>query len=402
MSIVIAVKRRAVSLVEVIFSMGVILIGLLGVMSILPLAGNRAQDSVSLSVGATMANSVASEIVSQRWLSKGNLIARNLGAGTLDPFDGSEPFCIDPAFVAGNTFSTTTNGYEVRLFPYYKLNHDPTVDPATAHSASPWPVAQPRMRRVGIRREQTAGSMEQSEALHISDSRDDLLTTRPKARTDNVFRPGYAAVSGGLPYGSRFATGEFSWIATVNPMSGGRYGSVSVVIIRNRQRGFSVPLDGETVDTPEKNTTDERVAYVSFASGFQGGSGGIVHLVSSANTVHRIRSGDWIMLSNSRNSVINHRWYRVVSADGLVDGRPETLTGTPSDLSAQIGALLPGSASRQIWRRKLYLDGPDWDFGYTGGFAGSTSLADLQDNTFATLVENVVSVTEHTINASEL
>ncbi len=45
-------SRRAVTLVEVIFSIGVVLIGLVGVASILPLAGNRAQESMNMSAGA--------------------------------------------------------------------------------------------------------------------------------------------------------------------------------------------------------------------------------------------------------------------------------------------------------------------------------------------------------------
>ena len=50
--------RRAVTLVEVIFAVGVVLVGLLGVMSILPLAGRRAEDSINLNVGAAMAESI--------------------------------------------------------------------------------------------------------------------------------------------------------------------------------------------------------------------------------------------------------------------------------------------------------------------------------------------------------
>jgi hypothetical protein len=398
-----AKRFRAISLVEVIFAMGVILIGLVGVMSILPLAGRRAQDSVSLSVGAAMGDSVVKQLSSHRWFSSGRLITRNLSTGVFEVIDGSEPFCIDPAFVSGNTFSALSNGYETRLFPFFKENHDPTVDPSIEHTAgNAWPAVQPRMRRVGISRQTSPiVAMTLSEAFHVADSGDDLLVKRPQARTDDIFRPGFraTAVPGGLSYASRFGTGEFSWIATVNPRGDG-YATLSVAIIRNRQRSFAVPEVPAT--NPERNTTDERLAYVSFASGFVGGAGGEVHLVSNSNTVFRIRSGDWIMLSNTRSGTTSHRWYRVAAADALDRaGEPERFSGDPGalvDPDTQIGTRLPGTNSRQLWRRTVYLSGPDWDFGYKPNkFADDTDVAALADNTFATLVENVVSVTEHVI-----
>ena len=65
--------RRAVTLVEVIFAVGVVLVGLLGVMSILPLAGRRAEDSINLNVGAAMAESIMDDLLSRRFLANGQL-----------------------------------------------------------------------------------------------------------------------------------------------------------------------------------------------------------------------------------------------------------------------------------------------------------------------------------------
>src|SRR5690606_18970663 len=104
-------------------------------------------------------------------------------------------------------------------------------------------------------------------------------------------------------------------IATVNPLPGNLYANLSVVVIRNRQRDYSVPA--AAVQLPERNATDERLAYVAYASGFTGGAGGEVHLVSNSNTVFRVRSGDWIMLSSSRGGNPTHRWYRVSAVDAL-------------------------------------------------------------------------------------
>jgi type II secretory pathway pseudopilin PulG len=398
-------SRAAVTLLEVMFSMGVILIGLVGVMSILPLAGRRAQDAVSLSVGASMGDNVLDQLTTRRWLASNRLlhwsstgvVSSFTTSSTASPHFGS--FCIDPLYFSEHTFETTTNGYSSQFFPFYKGNHDPTVDPSETLIA--WPSVQPRMLRVGVNRlSGTSVRLTTNESFSFADSSDDLTVDRPTDRAAQALLPGTSVTSlpGGLSYGKRFSTGEFSWIATVDPAAGGEYASVSVAIIRNRQRMYSFPLTpggvATAVSTPENNATDERVAYVSFAMGFRGGAGGVVHLLSSANTVSRLRSGDWIMLSRNDGTNPRHRWYRVVA----VDGDSERFSGTPATLSPSLGVLLPGTHLRDIWRRKIFIDGPDWDFAYAPSGFATVGI----NNTFATLVEGVVSVTEHVVAINSL
>ena len=103
--------RRAVTLVEVIFAIGVILIGLLGLLSILPLAGKRSQDSVSLSTGPQIANRVLAELKSNRFYSRGRLMrfedVQDVSPGTLfgslrPNANSLEAFCIDPLYVSND------------------------------------------------------------------------------------------------------------------------------------------------------------------------------------------------------------------------------------------------------------------------------------------------------------
>ena len=75
--------RKAVTLVEVIFSIGVVLIGLLGLLSILPLAGKRAQDSISLSVAPVIANNVQAQLLANKFLADDRLGA--ITFGSIDP-----------------------------------------------------------------------------------------------------------------------------------------------------------------------------------------------------------------------------------------------------------------------------------------------------------------------------
>lgn len=389
---------RGVTLVEVIFSMGVILIGLLGVMSILPLAGDRARDSVGLGTAPTIGDNIMEELRAHRWLSTGRLVAFNdANPGMLVPFDGSQPFCIDPMFLsAGGLQVSPVGAYDSRFFPFYKPRHDPTKDPS---QSLPVPTNQTeaqvtRMRRVGIlQRPWPQGSpmpplLTRTQAFHVGESPDDLRTDRPKDRTANLFRLGtrVTTAANGLPYGGRFGSGEFSWIATVTANSTPGYVTVAIVVIRDRQRAFDLPAG--PARNPAENATDERLATISFASGFRGGAGGVVELNGSANTVSRLKQGDWLMLSRAVNitSVENllHRWYRVAS----LEGDPERLDALPH---TEVGIETSPPGVRAVWRRRVYLDGPDFSF------HGPTTT-----RTLATLVEGVVSVTEHVVPLSSL
>lgn len=387
-----AVRSRGVTLVEVIFSMGVVLVGLLGVMSILPLAGNRAKDAVGLSVASALADNVMEEMLAQRWLSNGRLAAYD-DKGNLVPFDGSRPFCIDPAFVSIGGRQNPSNFYDTRFFPFYKENHDPTLDPSAPYPASGLGRIPLRMLRVGIlQRPSSSGlpltPLTRDQALRVADSPDDLLVERPKARTDNPFLLGVQATNAGLPYGGRFGSGDFSWIATVSPNSSPGYVTVSVAVIRNRQRGFSVPVQASN---PEQNATDERLATISFVSGFRGGAGGSIELNGARNTVSRMRVGDWLMLERSGGTdIVVNRWYRVAAVEREVE-----IMDVPRN---QIGINSQSLNMRPIWRRRVYLDGPDFTFNNAINPLNQIQTTD----TLAVLVDGVVSVTEHVVRLREM
>lgn len=410
--------RRAVTLIEVVFSIGVILIGLLGLLSILPLAGNRAQDSIALSVGPSMGIQVIDRLETQRYLSTGRLstIPATTGdvSSTLVASPTTPSFCIDPMFASSTNLpaNAIANGYTAAVFPYYKATHNPMADPSTLATMA----AQPRMTRVGITRlNNPAQWITVPGALEIAENPDDLLVTRPEDRTlyatlkDGLLE----AVTGGLEYGKRIPSGDFTWIATVNPLPGGVYASVSVVVIKKRTRAFDTPTATTAPESPQGNGIGERVAYVTYASGFSGGAGGVVHLVSNANTVSRIRSGDWVMLSRNVNPAaggpVYHRWYRVVAVDGKAE--EFTTNGDPSTDDANLRAKIFGGP-HDVWRHKVLLDGPDWAFDFRDVIPNLPNPPNIiprdyadnvpEDNTYATIVEGVVSVTERVVLLSDL
>lgn len=459
--------RNAVTLVEVIFSIGVVLIGLLGLLSILPLAGKRAQDSVSLSVAPVIANNVQTELLANKFLSERRLGAITFGAidpssvgesnpdlqggpefpatfpveyyrqvisGLNTPAGITPSFCIDPmcaSLMAAPYNAATPNSYYVGCFPYYKQNHDPMKDPSSANSTT-WQTRQPRMFRVGIKEDSSSTFtrfINVTEALRLTENQDDLIITRGTDKSlPATFKSGQVApVSGGLEYGKRIPSGEYTWIATVNPLPGGVYASVSVVVIRRRLRSFDASSTTTPPSTAEGNALGERLAYVTYASGFKGGAGGIVHLASNANTIAKILPGSWIMLSRfsqitSDKLIDYHRWYRVVSVDGTEE---RYRAGTVYD------KVNSSTFTDNVWLQKLTLEGPDWEFSYPGGYATTPEVNDYQttvpsntysnwspyivadaagdpatipfsSNTYATMVEGVVSVTERVVKLSDL
>lgn len=362
--------RRAVTLVEVIFAIGVILIGLLGLLSILPLAGKRSQDSVSLSTGPQIANRVLAELKSNRFLSRGALTSLNTGSNL--SLSTPVPFCMDPIFVSNpltqRPAETTNNGYYAGSFPFFDARHDPSLDPLTTQPNTTASI-QPRMQRVGL--VDAIGVVPGTVARVFSENRDDLINTQPDDRSlpvrlsDGEVQP----FSTGLEYGKRIPSGEFSWLVTVNPLPGGVYASVAVVVFRNRT------LEVEFQPPPTKNYVGERLANVTYAQGFRGGAGGIVHLEANQAIESKVVPGDWLMLSRNGTTGPTHHWYRVVG----LDGEPE-ITGT-------------------VWRHRVLLDGPDWSFGYN---ANGTANPALGNNTYATLVSGVVCVNETVLKLSEI
>jgi len=285
--------------------------------------------------------------------------------------------------VPGSVGNTPNISYDLRYFPYYLPKHDPSLDPSIPGSLDvTTPIS--RMRRVGVMQSSLGGVLSRDQAYRIADSPDDLLLQRPKDKTLGPFRLGQPVSL--LPYGSRINSGEYSWIATVVPNPSPGYVTVSVIVMRNRERGYSIPSG--PAGNPEQNATSERLASISSWSGFKGGAGGVVELLSSDKTVSRLRSGDWLMLTH--HSSQTHRWYRVAAVEGDSEFK---------QVSQAVVGVTTSRQMRPVWIRKVYLDGPD----IAMGPAGVTSFGAFSvSSAFATLVEGVVSVTERVVRLSEL
>ena len=449
-------RRSAVTLVEVIFAIGVALIGLVGLISVLPVAGRRTQDAVNLNDGAALAHAVFDELKARgllrqsAWVAPYDFSFASVANGTNNVIALTDSWCIDPLFVASpaSRFNEANdsvdgyargynrdsgNGYRRLLFPYYRAEQNPLVDPSistdntsgggpnntrwwtphvigtvinnSTNQGDPGDASNPgapvnfgdfhtRMLRVGLGRQFTTGIQTKIESETRVDDLNGLATNLTKDRTLNATLQGQQVVPGGFAFGKKLTDGDLTWLATCNRIPGTDFMNVSIVILRNRDRGFPTyrvlepdASGGSQVvavaDEPNKNAIDERLGYVSFASGFTGGAGGTVHIDAPVNTPSKISTSDWVMLSRRvvTSGVVNHihRWYRIVS----VGKEPQKLTVTDP----------VHNVNREIWRHRLFLDGSDWSFGFPGGDADTSVV----DNTYATIMTDIVAVSEHVV-----
>jgi hypothetical protein len=213
-------NRRGVTLLEVMFSIGIVLFGLMGIAAILPFAERQARGAATLDAGMAHAQRVQQQVQALGYLDPQSWIVVNdvpaipprLNGGTWDTSGGptlstlrymrpqemiesfgqlGEPAvftggpslvpggaCLDPTFVclatntvdvpAPNYFEVTQlpsamspagNGYRRGVFPYYKEHYNPYTNPTElVTGGTRWPVLPRLLRAAGeIPRRQLSG-----------------------------------------------------------------------------------------------------------------------------------------------------------------------------------------------------------------------------------------------------
>lgn len=375
--------RRGVSLLEVLFSIGVIGIGLLGVIALYPLALGQIGTGMVADRSAR-AGQNAVEVFAARGMARPDQLMWFKNSATilvtLDDVDAliaeavllpegpNSGFLIDPMFVAVQRH-TNGSGYDARVFPYYtRDNAIPNpITPSSTYSSA----FDPRLRRVTLRSSATASTImnaAQAELLFRSD--DDLSFELPLDRNsppEQIF---------GANNARRQYEGTISWMATLIPQlnitnsstSPGELYQLSIIVFDRRDS--SMTMDAQ----------NERVVNVA-AFHNAGLGGGDVTLGGSTSEELDVKPGQWLMLMATPHAmdtsttpytpgVSLFRWYRVIDTED----EPH-----------------PGS-SVYSWEREVVLQGPDWPLAY---FAGLSSPA--RRPTRVAIVSNVVAVYERTI-----
>ncbi len=297
--------RGGVTVLEVLFSIGIVTVGLLGVMIIVPLAGLRtSQGTIADGADRLGRNAVRAFDVYQMRRPDTWAQLDPSGAAQYIPFTGGEPFCIDPLYMAANA---GTAG--IFRFPYL------------GSGAAPVPNDVPFMRRISLRAFPGAALpspvpeaalsriMSVAQARQFFLAEDDLVFGLPKDRTtppQQKFSFDDSASPVTTERLKRQWEGKFSWLATLVPKPGSSSDTYLLSIVVFHRRDYFV-VDAE-----------RPVTVSSFNS--NGYNGGDVVLRANSEDDLKMKEGEWLMLAGANAGVWHFRWYRIQTADaGPVD-----------------------------------------------------------------------------------
>ncbi len=443
--------RGGATVLEVLFAVFVIVVGLLGIASLIPMAARNADESNAFNQALTQGKVWGNDFLARGfndpdsfsdnstgynwvWLNDNppggfvNFQKSYLGFGALPGTNtnptfsamtanqivriwGHQSVCIDPVFFSSPTVQSRISagqvryqGYRVAVFPYFEDGYNPVTDPF-AGATNAW-HDQPRMLRVTLSSVRPMPNKlvqdifaSVDDVIAIADEEDDTL---PATR---VFTPEGAGA------GKSVMSGEFSWMVTLVPeevrpatfvtaaiIPGATMLTttdsylMSLVIMNRRDKEFiglgDSPQPGSDLDKPQ----GERLTWVVPLSGnFTGGAGGRVRLISNANTDSRVRIGDWIMLGKHYlvdGTNTDHR-YAFFRWYRIIAVDAEARRDVLQNLSPTGTDPYGNAAGEQVWSRDVVLEGPDWNF--------TTAAGGVVTPTTGTLMSHVVTVIERSI-----
>lgn len=414
-------NRRGVSLMEVLFAIGVTITGLLGVIALIPVAAHYASKGLRADHASTVGTNAISEIELRGMADPNNWLGwssipdpRPIGSPKPRPgfapvgLQAGRSYCLDPRFVAYHQhpdlplpapYTGSTWYINSRVFPYG------LTETTSTPNDRPW------MYRMTLRANPAfASPMTRFQADGIFVSNDELSLDLPD---DETLSPVQIM---GINGQRRQTDGTLSWFATLVPRmthdsaytivnsSGNSHSTLvydantlhddyilSVVVVYGRDVQYPIePLLSSTSPGDLGTSPDERILDVTSIFGFDGGGGGEVTLQGASETAVDLQEGDWLLLGRFVPKVTTNpgilvqrtpyfRWYRVATAD---------------DEPTQNGL---------FWARNATLIGPDWNSGtvvvpsrYTSQFPGYADNSQTYDN-IAVVVRGVAAVYEKTI-----
>jgi hypothetical protein len=361
--------RQGISLLEVLFAMFVLAVGLLGLAAMVPVGKHQVTEATHADRSTAIGVAAHNEIKVRDWLDPGTWAQRNFVANTWDPFTPSADnptFIIDPLSVAANMASGSPDA-QYNAFPY---------GTATFVGGTPQPLYKIPRISVFIPTNTVPGV---AMADRLFRSLDDRMFELP---ADATLRP-RVMMNGGVPLPTQSQSeGNYSWLVMVSPPGfPGGPSTVSVVVFYKRD----LVVDTSNPTAPPS----ERFVYLDLINGGLGGSfGGDAQLrettsanAQAADKVLKVRPHQWILVSGQLSTPVPgsspavylpvHKWYRVVSTSEMQS------TASP-------------------WIVDVTLSGPDWNasaFRDVDGTGGKTM--------FATICDGVVGVFEKTVQLDE-
>ena len=347
-------KQSAVTIVEVLFAIGIVIIGLMGIGGLIMISGTQLTQGLKADAMSNLGLNAVEEF-DMRYMRNQNQLARyDLNNSTFMPFPTAGSYCIDPYYIAQQIEDNNNNFAQFTSFPGL-----------AASSANPNIVVMPRVTLInasGIVNDPTlydpstygAGVshiMNKLQAQELFTSKDNLAMRWSDAATelpkqvwfddrpsplansirmtdgidndyDGVADEEDEAYVKRIGFGDlvRLGSNEFSWMATITPdrtfmvNNGGQAAGqdrtdqflISLVVFHNR-------VLKQTTTTLEDQ---ERMLEVTLrGNGFGGGE---VRLESNNIAALDLKHGDWVMLSAPSEIGAQFRWYKVTYIDDEV------------------------------------------------------------------------------------
>ncbi len=448
--------RRGISLLEVLISTFVLSVGLLGLLSLVPVGGYRVGQVNQFDRSSATGRKAFREFKTRgmlepnRWMAwdwtdpaqddylrtwqvpdvsgvaVGNVSKRNVD-------DWAETFCIDPLLVArGIDAGVTDDDWPGRTFPY-----------DLAITTNPYPLGfgnyqdAPRMPRVTLSMLEDSSKADlvvaalplpiatvTSVAERIFMSQNEGIYTLPNDDADPPIRL-YSGPAGGNAIAEQFE-GEYSWMAMVSrsphevlaaydstvpdwydtePATRNEY-KVSIIVFYKRD--FDVAAQSGT-SLPAEALSSERICGIEFLNGLGLGGGDVRITAGDAANMTSAEARDYMKVSPNQ-------WIMVCSwvsrPSPLIPAVPPPPPIPYSPVFLQNRDARPiyrwyrvvatdnapeteNNNGTGLWQRYLTLDGPDWDPGELN--ATGTGLS----GTYAVLVDGVVAVFERTMRRKE-
>ena len=332
-------RPRGISLLEVMISIGVVGVGLIGVAALIPLAHYKAAQGVREDRKALTGRRAFREFRIRDLARPGDMASPMTGPNpyyywpTTNPYaiynqppDGKltrRAYCLDPLYVAAAVDSGNQN-----IAGSFPSNAPVTIPRITMLSSRPDDLRRrfgPNVANQMLLNNPPVMTRAQAEETFLM--RDELVFEQPEDATQPPFQQ-Y------LEGNKRYASGSYSWMATLvpDPFNNSDLYSLSIVVFYRRNLAMDVP--------------QEIMVEVNPAS-FQLGLADVKNIqiaqrnqpLNKEASVKDIKTGDWIALMQQQMpndpQTTTLKWYRVLAADEL-DGE--------ADLT-----------------RELSLSGPDWN-----------------------------------------
>jgi hypothetical protein len=349
--------RRGLSILEVLVSIGILVLGLLGVVALIPIAAQNINRGIALDDSTAVARGGVADFQArsannlQKWLRypvggppivpAGGQMSGLLGVQMADPTITSTyvnptwAFCIDPLMYE-KILVNDGGDRQLSFFPYQpRTPGSPDFPDLTAVNGGAGSMTRGRMLRVALNWRALdwrarAGNAFVALNVGLAESMcvtsDDLLLTAPgqepqtggfgitvgQTEAPASQQDANQLLSWDDPSTTRVkrnATGRLSWFATMTPLAGSvaggaRYYTLSVAVVERRDVVIDAGRE-TTIDSTEESLQEvegERTAGIRFVGG--GLNGGEVELVSyqtdpalALKSLSRMREGNWILVS---------------------------------------------------------------------------------------------------------